>query len=396
MQLALTAPDAAPPAPALDAEARRRRRKPRGAAAARAPAERSDRGGARRRGADRGDDGLRPRRRPRDRPAGAGGGARRLPRRRGARRRRLGDRRSPGREQRAALRARLVGEFDRPDAEARAGARPLLRAHRLRRRGAARCSPASRGSTASTTGRCSPISPAWSTAATPAPDGPLALALPLSGPSRALAGARRRRAGVPRRRRASPRSRRPSPSCRPTCGAMLGPRLIGRMLDAARPAEARRLLDTSARDGDAPDAGDAVAEARMLAAEGEPRRRSRGSPALAAQPRPGRARRADAGRRGSRSTPACRRPTALVTDLRAAALSTAAPRASRSCARSSSSCSPSAPSCRPRCARPGRPRATCPARGPLRGAGGAGLAAADPAGGAAGRLCRDRARRRPT
>jgi hypothetical protein len=56
----------------------------------------------------------------------------------------------------------------------------------------------------------------------------------------------------------------------PDLRARLGPRLIGRLLDAARPAEARRLLDAGLRSGDAPAPAMRLAEARTLAAEGEP------------------------------------------------------------------------------------------------------------------------------
>jgi hypothetical protein len=52
--------------------------------------------------------------------------------------------------------------------------------------------------------------------------------------------------------------------------AALGPRLIGQLLDAARPGEARRLLDTSVRNGDMPTPALELGKARLLAAEGEP------------------------------------------------------------------------------------------------------------------------------
>ena len=132
----------------------------------------------------------------------------------------------------------------------------------------ARCSPASRGSTASTTGRCSPISPAWSRAATPSPAGPLALPYPCPGRHAlwlALGGA------APAFHDASAFAEVEAAFAELPADlrATLGPRLIGRMLDAARPGEARRLLDTSVRNGDLPTPGLRLAEARILAAEGE-------------------------------------------------------------------------------------------------------------------------------
>ena len=200
VQLALTAPAAPPPAaPTRERAPRSRQRRPRPPAEAPADAGAIARG-ARGRGADRGGDGLRPRRRARDRPAGRGGGARRLPRRRGARRRRLGDPRSPGREQRAALRARLVGEFDRPDA---AALRALARFYVRTGFGAeARALLAGFPEVDGLDDRALLVDLARVVDGGDAgADGPLALDLPLPRPARALAGARRRRAGLPRRGR---------------------------------------------------------------------------------------------------------------------------------------------------------------------------------------------------
>ena len=120
-------------------------------------------------------------------------------------------------------------------------------------------------------------------------------------------------------RSAAPRRRSTTPAPSPTVEAAfaelpadlratLGPRLIGRMLDAARPAEARRLLDTSVRNGDAPDAGAAA----RRGAHARRRGRGRGGGARARRarrgPRPGRRWRRWCGRCGWRSTPGCRCP----------------------------------------------------------------------------------------
>lgn len=68
----------------------------------------------------------------------------------------------------------------------------------------------------------------------------------------------------------------------PDMRTALAPRLVGRMLDAARPVEARRLLDTSLRDGAGPSRALRLAEARTLAAEGEADRAVRAFAALSA------------------------------------------------------------------------------------------------------------------
>jgi hypothetical protein len=56
----------------------------------------------------------------------------------------------------------------------------------------------------------------------------------------------------------------------PDLRAMLGAGLIGRLLDAGRPAEARLVLETATRPGLAPSADMRLAEARLVAAEGDP------------------------------------------------------------------------------------------------------------------------------
>ena len=234
-----------------------------------------------------------------------------------------------------------------------------------------RCSRGSRKSRGSTTGRSSSTSPASSTAVTPAADGPLALDHPCPGRHAlwlALGGV--------------------APAFHDAAGfadveeafaelpaelrARLGPRLIGRLLDAARPAEARRLLDAGVRSGDAPDAAMRLAEARCSPPKAGPRRRSPrspGSPPGAARSRlealvrvgPAGARRRPAGARDRGDRPA-----------RRGARAPRHRRASRSCARSSSRRWPPVPSCRRRCARRGPPPATFPPRRRDSGAGGRG------------------------
>jgi len=186
----------------------------------------------------------------------------------------------PWAEQRAALRSRLVGEFDRPDPEAlRALARFYVRT--------------GFGAEARALLDGFPEAPGLDDRALlvdlarvvdgedTAPDGPLALPHPCPGrhalwvalggvapafhDATSFADAEAAFAELPADLR-----------------ARLAPRLIGRLLDGSRPQEARRLLDASARSGAGPLPALRLAEARTLAAEGRDEPAMRDLAALAA------------------------------------------------------------------------------------------------------------------
>ena len=176
-------------------------------------------------------------------------------------------RHAPWPEQRAALRARLVGEFDRPEAE---GVRGLARFYVRTGFGA------EAGALLAGFPRVDGLDDRALLAdlarvvegGDASPAGPLALPYPCRGRHAlwlALGGA------APAFHDASAFAEVEAAFAELPADlrATLGPRLIGRMLDAARPGEARRLLDTSVRNGDLPTPGLRLAEARILAAEGE-------------------------------------------------------------------------------------------------------------------------------
>ena len=200
---------------------------------------------------------------------------------------------APWPEQRAALRARLVGEFDRPEAE---GVRGLARFYVRTGFGA------EAGALLAGFPRVDGLDDRALLAdlarvvegGDASPAGPLALPYPCPGRHAlwlALGGA----APAFHDAGAFAEVEAAFAELPADLRATLGPRLIGRMLDAARPGEARRLLDTSVRNGDLPTPGLRLAEAP------HPRRRGRGrGGARAARrarrgPRPGGAGGADAG-----------------------------------------------------------------------------------------------------
>ena len=130
-------------------------------------------------------------------------------------------RHAPWPEQRAALRARLVGEFDRPEAE---GVRGLARFYVRTGFGA------EAGALLAGFPRVDGLDDRALLAdlarvvegGDASPAGPLALPYPCRGRHAlwlALGGVLRRRSTTPA---PSPRSRRLSPSCRPTCGRRSG------------------------------------------------------------------------------------------------------------------------------------------------------------------------------
>jgi len=180
----------------------------------------------------------------------------------------------PWPEQRAALRSRLVGEFDRPDAD---GVRALARFYVRTGFGAeAQALLAGFPEVDGLDDRALLVNLARVVEGGDAgPDGALALPYPCPGRHAlwlVLGGVAPafHDAGVFGDVEAA------FAELPPDLRAMLGPRLIGRLLDAARPSEARRLLDTSVRNGDGPSPALRLAEARTLAAEGN------AEPALAA------------------------------------------------------------------------------------------------------------------